>query len=52
MFFGAVSAMYLMKEVFPLCQVIQRSGGWSAGAFWVVVTAEGASQALEVGALS
>ncbi len=51
MFYGAVSVMYLMKEVHPLCQVIQRSGGRHAVAFWVVITA-GASLALEVGASS
>ncbi|WP_185751264.1 hypothetical protein [Arthrobacter sp. 31Y] len=51
MMLGAVSAMYLLKEVLPLCRLIQRSGGQSAVAFWVVLPI-GGGHALDVGASS
>lgn len=49
MFPGATSAMYLMKEVLPLCRAIQSSYGQSAVALWAVIMA-GGRRALEVGA--
>jgi hypothetical protein len=51
MFFSAFAAMYLMKEVLPLCRVVHPSGGQIAVAFWVVLPS-GVSQTLEVGASS